>query len=154
LGKVATFYELRWLIEEFFHLLQSAYRIEGSHLTDAAKIARRLVLLTLAATSVLPIKSTLGLPAKGPLPAADYERVKIAITQPDNPNLDPNLCFFALLANLGGWLARRNDPIGPTLLMRGLLKVLAIADALQRFGPTLDNLLASLPQLLASIIRV
>jgi hypothetical protein len=38
--------------------------------------------------------------------------------------------------------------------MRGLLTVLVIADALRRFGPTLDTLLASLPQLLASIIRV
>lgn len=135
LDTIATIYTLRWLIEEFFHLLKSAYHIEASHLTDATKIARLLVLLSLAATTVVHVKATLGIPPKGPLPAPLYRQVKTALTQLDNPRLDPNLRLFALIAGLGGWLARRNDPVGPTVLMRGLLKLLAIAYAFQRMFP-------------------
>lgn len=154
LCKIATIYERRWLIEEFFNLLKSAYRIEASHLTDAAKIARLLVRLTLAATTIVQFKSALNIPAKGPLPAPLYSQVKAAMTQLDNPRLDPNLRLFALIAGLGGWIGRRNDPIGPTVLMRGMLKLLAIAHAFQHLRPALDNLLALPHHLLQGIFRV
>jgi len=154
LCKIATLYELRWLIEEFFHLLKSAYHIEASRLTDAAKIARLLVLLTLAATTVVQLKSTLNIPAKGPLPEPLYRQVRTAMAQLDNPRLDPNLRLFALIVGLGGWIGRRNDPIGPTVLMRGQLKLLAIAHAFHHLRPALDDLLASPHPLLGRILRV
>ena len=39
---------------------------------------------------------------------------------------------MAFIAQSGGWLGRRNDPLGYTVLMRGLLQVLAVLDAAVR----------------------
>jgi len=142
---IGHLYELRWKIEEFFKLLKSGYRIEAVRLDSAPKIAKLLVLLSLAAMTLLTLKTQLGLPAGGRLSDADYRRVKSALSQLDNPQIPLNLRLFAFIARTGGWLARRNDPIGPTLLMRGALQFFATLDALTRYGPLLNEVLQSSP---------
>lgn len=136
---VGHLYELRWCTEEFFRLLKSGYRIEAARLDDAAKIARTLVVLTTAATALLHLKREVGLPAEGRLDDSNYPRIKAAVRELNNPRLPLALRLFALVAKWGGWLGRRPDPIGPTILMRGLLQFLAVLDALRRYGPLLQE---------------
>jgi len=38
------------------------------------------------------------------------------------------------VATLGGWLGRKRDPIGPIVLMRGMLLLLGMMSALEEFG--------------------
>jgi len=140
-ASVGRIYELRWRVETFFRLLKSGWRILQSRLTDAAKIARYLVVLTLAAMTVLQLKQAVGLGPQGDLAPDDYERVKTAMLEPDNSAIDLNLRLFALIAKLGGWLGRRRDPIGPTILMRGLLDLLTILHATARHGPLIQQAL-------------
>lgn len=134
-------YELRWRIEDLFRLLKSGYRILYSRLTDAAKIARYLVVLTVAAMAVLQLKRELDLPAKGNLAEQQYVQVKAAMIEPDNADIDLRLRLFAFIARRGGWLGRRRDPIGPTILMRGILDLLSVLDTTARYRPLIEEAL-------------
>jgi len=129
LAYVGRIYELRWKIEDYFRLLKSGYRILDSRLDNAAKIARLLVVLAIAAMALLSLKQMVGLAPKGTMCKDDYQRVKTAMLEPDNPAIDLNLRLFAFIAKSGGWLGRRADPIGPTILMRGLLYYLDVIDS-------------------------
>ena len=133
LGRVGTIYECRWIIEEFHRLLKSGYKIEQMRMDNADKIAKLLILFSVAAMTLGHMKSRLGLPRGGYLDDEQYQRVKKAMKEPDNTAIDIELRLFAFIAKLGGWLGRRRDPIGPTVLMRGLLQVLAILDALEHY---------------------
>ena len=139
LAWVGHLYELRWTTEPFYRLLKSGYRIEREKLDSAGKIARLLVVLTTAALVVLHLKADLGLPVEGHLNDDGYRQVKQALREPNNPQIPLPLRLFALVVRSGGWIGRRADPIGPTILMRGLLQLLAILDALDRYGPLLDE---------------
>jgi len=122
---VARIYELRWNIEDFFKLLKSGYRILQSQLDSGAKLARHLVVITLAAMAITTLKRELNLPKKGPLDDENYKRIKNAMLNPNDPNTDLRLALFATMARKGGWLGRRRDTIGPTILMRGALDMLS-----------------------------
>lgn len=139
LAWIGHLYELRWTTEPFYRLLKSGYRIQAERLDSAAKIARTLVVLTTAAMVLLRLKQEVQLPPEGRLNDGDYRRVKAAVREPNNPTLPLSLRIFALVLRYGGWIGRRSDPIGPTILMRGLLQVLAILDALHRWGPLLHE---------------
>ena len=139
LAWVGHVYELRWGIEEFHRLLKSGYDIEAERLDNAEKIAKSLVLQTLAAMAMVNLKREVGLPPEGRLSEPDYRRVKAAVRELNNPTIPLALRLFALVVQLGGWLGRRRDPIGPTVFMRGLRQVLTMLDALPRYGPLLDE---------------
>lgn len=153
LAYVGHCYELRWSIEDLFRLLKSSYHILDSRLTDAGKVARYLVVITVAAMVVLRLKSQLGLPAKGVLDEQQYLQVKAAMMEPDNPGLGLDLRLFAFLAKHGGWLGRKRDPIGPTILMRGILHLLGALDTVARYGSLIEEALQD-PDLLRRLFCV
>lgn len=137
MAHVGRIYELRWKIEDFFRLLKSGYHIESCRMDGADKIAKLLVTLTLASMVVLNLKAAVGLPASGRLSPVDHLRVKNAMRQLNNPQIDLHLRLFALVAKRGGWRARKTDPLGPAVLMRGLLVVLSTFDALAQYSDLL-----------------
>ena len=150
---VGHLYELRWKIESFFKLLKSGYRIERHRFDSAKKTAKLLVILSLAAMTLFQLKHELNLPTGGYLNEQGYRKLKQATQQLDNPEIDLRWRLLAFIAKSGGWLARRNDPLGPTILMRGLLQVLATLHALARHGPLLQQLIEN-PTLLRQLICV
>lgn len=153
LAWVGHLYELRWKVEEYYKLLKSGYRIEKLRFHDARRTARTLLVLSIAAMATVNLKRKLELPAGGHLSDEDYQRVKAAVRDINNPKLPLELCLFALVVKYGGWIGRRRDPIGPTILMRGLLQVLAMLDALRRYGPVLIQALEH-PELTRSLFCV
>lgn len=150
---VGRIYELRWKIESFFRLLKSGYRLLDSRLNNARKIARNLVVITLAAMTILHLKQKIGLPSKGDLDDENYQLVKTAMLEPNNTEIDLNLRLFSFIAKNGGWLGRRRDPIGPTVLMRGMLYLLAVLDAFKRYGSLIEEALQN-PQVLRRLFCV
>jgi len=153
LAYVGRCYELRWSVEEFFRLLKSGYRILYSRLDNARKIAKNLVIITIAAMSVLHLKRQLGIPSKGCLPAEHYDRVRTALVEPENQEIDLDLRLLAFIAKNGGWLGRRRDPIGSTILMRGMLHLLAVLDTAARYGPLIEEALKN-PEVLRRLLCV
>jgi len=153
LAYVGRLYELRWKIEEYFRLLKTGHLIEKQRFFDAKKTARVLILLSLASMTIFHLKRELGLPVGGYLDDDSYQKLKQATRETDNPDIDLKWRLLAYIAKSGGWLGRRNDPLGPTLLMRGWLQVSAELDAAARQTPLLQQVLHQ-PDLLRSLIRV
>lgn len=94
----------RWKIERLFYLAKVGFRLECWHQESAPRIARRLLLVQLAATAVYQLSQ-----------ATDEKSVEL----------------MQGLAKLGGWSGRKKTPIGPTMLMRGVLLFLATMQLLQ-----------------------
>jgi len=136
----ATLYEQRWRIEEYFKLLKSGFRIEYTHFTEPGQIAKVLVFYSLAAMALMMLKTQLDIAPTGPLHKDKYAEVRHAMRHPDDPELNPSMQLFALVLRGGGWLGRRTDPIGPTVLMRGMLQVMTMFSMVNQF----PDLIASL----------
>lgn len=136
---VGHLYELRWKIEDFFKLLKSGCRVDKQRFTNAAKTAKLLLVLTVAAMMLHHLKADLNLPAGGYLDDEGYQNLKRASCDLHNPDIDLRWRLLALIAKFGGWLGRKNDPIGPTILMRGFIQVMAIFNAASRHGPLIQE---------------
>jgi DDE family transposase len=139
LAYIGRCYELRWKIEDFFRLLKSGYRIESSRLDSAEKTAKVLVVISLAAMVVLNLKRAAGLPSSGRLSPDDHHRIKNAMSQLDNPDIPIALRLLALVAKLGAWRARKTDPLGPAILMRGTLLLLSTFDILTQHSSLIQE---------------
>ncbi len=152
-ARVAGLYELRWLIEVFIRLLKSGYRIEDARLNNAHKTGVLLLILSIAATTLLDLKAALGLGPGGRLDDETYKRLKQAWKTPEAPTLTPQWRLLGLIARYGGWLGRRGDPLGPNVLMRGLLLVLAALHMVEQLGSLVDEI-RNAPETLGGIFRV
>ena len=133
-------YEMRWAVEEFFRLFKSGYQVEKLKVDCAARLARLMVILTLAAMVVLDVKREAGIGPGGALNDEQYRQVKKAVREPENQEIPLPLRTFAMIARLGGWLGRRRDPIGPTILMRGVLTYQLMLGAMDELGPLLQEI--------------
>ncbi|HAN92018.1 MAG TPA: hypothetical protein DCQ33_08065 [Nitrospira sp.] len=120
-------YLLRWPVERLFWLEKIGFRLECWHQENAERVARRLLLVQLAAVAVYQLSQA---------------------TAPKTVEL------VRYLAKLGGWTGRTSKPIGPTMLMRGALLFLAAMQMIQLHSK--KDLLAmarSLEPLLGPILR-
>jgi IS4 transposase len=133
-GEAARIYSLRWGVESFFRLIKADCQIEKSRLTDAAKTARHLVILSVACVCILDLKRANGLGGSGKLDDEQFNRIKAAYKDPGACADNPPLATLALVLRLGGWLGRRRDPIGPTVLLRGVKALAAAECALRQHG--------------------
>jgi hypothetical protein len=125
--EVVQAYLFRWKIERLFWLTKLGFRLEQWHQENALRIARRLLLVQLAALMLYQLMQT--------QEAELHEGVK-------------------RLARLGGWSGRERTPIGPTVLMRGALIFLAAVQLCQQLGPPqLLSMARSLEPLLGPILR-
>jgi len=139
-GWAGALYEQRWRIEEYFKLLKSGFRIEYTHFTGPGQIAKVLVFYSLAAMALLLLKVELGIAPTGPLDKDKYAEVRHAMRHPDEPGIDPSMQLLALVLRGGGWLGRRTDPIGPTVLMRGMLQVMTMFSMVNQFSDLIGSL--------------
>jgi hypothetical protein len=140
---VGALYEQRWRIEEYFKLLKSGFCIESTHFTEPGAIAKALVFYSLAAMALLLLKTDLDIGPTGPLDPTMYAKVRHAMRHPDDPELEPSMQLFALVLRTGGWLGRRTDPIGPTVLMRGMLQVMTMLSIVNQFPDLIRHLATS-----------
>lgn len=138
---VGRIYELRWKIEEFFRLLKTAYRLEHARYDSAEKIARYLILITVSAQTLMKIKELAGINS-ATLSDEEFARVSEAMKKPEDKKIDLNLRIFALIARRGGWLGRRRDPIGTTILARGMMDILTVLQFQQEHQELLTELQA------------
>jgi Transposase DNA-binding len=104
----ARIYAWRWRVERLFFLLKVGIRMElwGEHSGD--RIARRLALSSLAAMALYQLQS------------AEPDPVHRGLRR--------------RIATIGGWLGRKRDPIGPIVLMRGMLRILDSLALIEQYG--------------------
>jgi hypothetical protein len=106
---IAQIYTWRWRVERLFFLIKVGMRLESWGEQNGERIARRLALCSLAAMAIYQLQAAATTPA-----FADTLR------------------FIALR---GGWLGRKQDPMGPLVLMRGMLRFLDSMAVLDQLGP-------------------
>ena len=94
----------RWKIERLFYFEKIGFRLECWHQENAERIARRLLLVQMAASAVYQLSQ-----------ATDDKSIEV----------------MEALAKLGGWSGRKQTPIGPTMLMRGALLFLGAMQLIQ-----------------------
>lgn len=131
MAAVARIYELRWKIEEFFRLLKTSYRLEEVRYNSAVKIARYIILSTIAVQMLMRIKDSADITQTAALNEEEYTRVREAMQKPEDESIDINLRLLALVVKRGGWLGRRRDPIGSTILARGMVEILSLLQFVQ-----------------------
>jgi hypothetical protein len=98
-------YVWRWRVERYFYLTKIGLRLEQWRQETAERIARRLALSSLAAMVVYQLQGF----------ADVVEEIKI-------------------IATMGGWLGRKADPIGPIVLMRGVMALVSAMSVVERYG--------------------
>jgi len=101
---VVDAYLARWRIERFFYLTKVGLRLEQWRQETGEAIARRLAVTMLAAMVMYQL-----------LIAQDDPAVRA-------------------IATLGGWLGRKADHLGPVVMMRGALILVAGLCAVSRYG--------------------
>lgn len=101
---VVEAYLARWRIERLFYLTKVGLRLEFWRQETGEAIARRLALTMLAAMVM-------------------YQLLAVK----DDPAVRE-------IATLGGWLGRKNDSLGPVVMMRGVLVLAASLCAIARYG--------------------
>jgi len=105
---IAQIYTWRWRVERLFFLIKVGMRLEtwGEH--NGERIARRLALCSLAAMAV-------------------YQLAAVA----DDPAYVGAVRY---IATLGGWLGKKNTPLGPIVMMRGMLRFIGALAMLEAVG--------------------
>jgi hypothetical protein len=93
--------------------------------------------------ALLMLKTELDIAPTGPLDKEMYAKVRHAMRHPDDPTLEPSMQLFALVLRAGGWLGRRTDPIGPTILMCGMLQVMTMFSMVNQFPDLIASLAKS-----------
>ena len=131
IAKVVRIYELRWIIECFFKYLKSGFGLEDIRLDEARKIAIHLVAITIAATFLMGLKSSLGLSSGSRLDDESFAKIKRASKNLNDPTIDINLRLFAWIAMQGKWYGCRKNTISPLLLMKGMARLMQALEAIE-----------------------
>lgn len=106
--KVAQIYTWRWRVERLFFLVKVGMRLEMWGEQNGERIARRLALCSLAAMAVYQLHAVAANPAYAG--AIRY------------------------IATLGGWLGKKNTPLGPIVMMRGMLRFVGAIAMIEAVG--------------------
>jgi hypothetical protein len=131
IAEVVRIYELRWKIECFFKLLKSGFGLEELRYDGAEKIARHLMVTTIAASFICALKASVGLGAESKLNDESYQKVKYASQNLSDNSIDIRLRLFAFIAMQGKWFGYRHNAISPLMLMKGLAKTLNFLEILE-----------------------
>ena len=139
--RVLDVYTVRWQIEVFFRVLKSGCGVEKLRLETAGRVVNALALYRIVAWRVLRL-TMLGrecpdLSCEAVLGGSEWKAVYVVVTGKRVPTTAPPLgVMVRLIARLGGYLDRKNDPPpGPKAMWIGLQKARTLALAWDTFGP-------------------
>jgi len=144
--RVASFYEKRWLVEEYFKALKSGCRVTGRQLKTRGRLEAMVGLLSVVAVRLLQLKAHARTepdrPAVEVVPPRYVNLLKIARGLNRATTLTAGR-FYRELAKLGGFLGRRRDGApGWITIWRGWDKLQLMmrgADAAADLGPEALN---------------
>ncbi len=139
--EVASWYECRWLVEEFHKAQKTGCNVEDVQFTTVAALEPTIALLSVVATTLLNLRSLSRQPEAKTLPAttvvdADYVEVLSRWRYKEKRDLTIYEFFFAL-ARLGGHQNRKCDGHpGWLVLWRGWMKLQFMQTGYEIHGQT------------------
>jgi hypothetical protein len=139
--EVASWYECRWLVEEFHKAQKTGCNVEDVQFTTVAALQPTIALLSVVATTLLNLRSLSRQPEAKTLPATsvvdtDYVEVLSRWRYKEKRELTIYEFFFAL-ARLGGHQNRKGDGHpGWLVLWRGWMKLQFMQTGYEIHGQT------------------
>lgn len=128
-------YCLRWRIEVFHKILKSGFSIEACRLSTAKRLIRYITLMSIIAWRIFYItliaRVDPELPCTVVLEDEEWKVLYVKINQTKNfPKTVPSIkTFISWVAQLGGFLARKNDrEPGPMVVWRGWRRLADLCD--------------------------
>jgi len=127
--ELIQWYQTRWMIEIFFHILKSGCTIESIQLSSLAQIERLLVIYLIIGWRILYLLSTgrkcPDLPCDVAFDTQEWHTIWIISNKTKPPKTAPKLGdMILMLACIGGFLGRKSDGLpGPKPIWKGLQKV-------------------------------
>jgi hypothetical protein len=129
-----SWYCLRWKIEIFHKILKSGLKVEECRLGTAERLMRYLTVMSVIAWRILFITSIARtdptLPCTALLAEEEWKVLYIKIHKKPYPNIAPTIKeAVSWIAQLGGYLARKNDlEPGPSALWKGWKRLFDLAE--------------------------
>lgn len=139
--KIINWYSLRWNIEVFFKILKSGCRVEDCRLGTADKLEKYIALMCIISFRIMFLsKISRERPSQKcveTLSQLEWQTLFMLNMKTKNIPKNPptNLEAITMIAQLGGYLARKSDPPpGPIVLWRGLQKLLDAVETVEIMG--------------------
>ena len=138
--EVIRFYCVRWMIEVFFRVLKSGCRVEGRRFEDIERVKRCLAAYLIVAWRTLYVcrlgRSCPDISCEAIFEPQEWKPVWKVLLHSDPPATPPTLGEMTLLvAELGGYIRRKDSPPGPQTVWIGLQRMYDFAICWKTFGP-------------------
>ncbi len=143
---VIDYYVARWPIEVYFRVLKTGCRVEEIQLETTSRVKNCLAFYKIIAWRVMYLtylnRECPTLPCTAVFDDCEWKSVWRVTTKQDLPEKPPVLSeFMPLLAQLGGYNNRPNDPPpGPQAIWVGIRRMTDFAIAWLAFGPSQEPL--------------
>jgi hypothetical protein len=136
--RVKSWYEWRWVVEEYHKGQKTGCGIEDLQLRDEARLEPALAILSIVALSLLQLRDAARRPDAQQRPAdelVDTEAILVlSLCQHGEPRPDWTIHdYFQALARLGGYRPRKNCPPGWQVLWRGQVKLQLMLDGVRAY---------------------
>lgn len=138
--QVVTYYKVRWLIEILFRVLKSGCRVEQRRFECIERLQNALAVYLVVAWRVLfTTRLARAMPTIGceaVFSPDEWKAVWQILRRSPPPSTPPPLSEMTkMVAQLGGYVRRKNSPPGPQTLWIGLQRACDFAICWRTFGP-------------------
>ncbi|MEA1950509.1 MAG: IS4 family transposase [Planctomycetota bacterium] len=143
---IIDYYVARWTIEIYFRTLKSGCRVEKIQLETTGRLKNCLAFYKIIAWRIMYLtylnRKCPTLPCTAVFDDCEWKSVWRVTTKQELPKQPPTLSeFMSLLAELGGYNNRANDPPpGPQAIWVGMRRMIDFALAWVAFGPKDEKL--------------
>jgi len=138
--EVIRFYCVRWMIEILFRVLKSGCRVEARRFENIERVQRCLAVYLIVAWRTLYVcrlgRSCPDISCEAIFEPQEWKPVWKVLLRSDPPATPPTLGEMTLLvAELGGYIRRKDSPPGPQTVWIGLQRMYDFAICWKTFGP-------------------
>ncbi len=138
--EVIALYCGRWMIEVFFRVLKSGCRVEERRFESLGRLQACLAVYLIVAWRTLYVcrlgRGCPELDCEAVFEPAEWKSVWKVVRRSDPPRQPPSLGeILPLVAQLGGYVKRKNSPPGPQTVWIGLQRMQDFATCWNLFGP-------------------
>jgi|LSQX01.3.fsa_nt_gb hypothetical protein len=137
---VVEYYKVRWMIEILFRVLKSGCKIEKRRFEHIDRVLPCLAIYLIVAWRTLYVcrlsRSCPDIDCEAVFEPAEWKAVWKISRKTDPPSQPPPLGEFTIMvAQLGGYIMRKNSPPGPKTIWIGLQRTYDFGLCWKNFGP-------------------